>query len=359
MLYLGVLIAAVLLLSAPAVQPWVEPVLAAGAAARRWLRRVGAPGPGAAALRPVGQRRGPAPAAAHLLERDGRAGGARVRPRRGAGRRPQRPRWQRVAAAAATAPLGLGLYLSFSRGALFACVAGLIALIVAGAQLGSAAGVGAGGPRRRWRRIPVAPFARRHRAGRPAGTREREGAIALVVLAAVMLAAGVAQRTWPRRGRPAVAPASSRAAHRRAPHLRRAGRGDRRGRQGDERAAGAVGRGDAPRLAAEQSLRLLGCRAAGLRRLAAARRRRRWLARRLAALAEGQRVRPGRSLARAADPGRARRGRGGPAARLPRRSRGGGPAGARAAAGRWPARSRRSWSTSSTARWIGIGRCPR
>jgi O-Antigen ligase len=36
----------------------------------------------------------------------------------------------RITAVAATAPLGLGLYLTFSRGALFACAAGLVALVV-------------------------------------------------------------------------------------------------------------------------------------------------------------------------------------------------------------------------------------
>src|SRR5207302_5644091 len=41
-----------------------------------------------------------------------------------------RPGWLRVAAASAAAPLGMGLYVSFSRGALFACAAGLIALVV-------------------------------------------------------------------------------------------------------------------------------------------------------------------------------------------------------------------------------------
>jgi hypothetical protein len=41
-----------------------------------------------------------------------------------------RSRWLRAAAAGATAPLGLALYLSFSRGALYACLAGLVALIV-------------------------------------------------------------------------------------------------------------------------------------------------------------------------------------------------------------------------------------
>jgi O-antigen ligase len=42
----------------------------------------------------------------------------------------ERPRWLRTAAAAAAAPLCLGLWISFSRGALFACVAGLITLVV-------------------------------------------------------------------------------------------------------------------------------------------------------------------------------------------------------------------------------------
>lgn len=41
-----------------------------------------------------------------------------------------RPVRQRLVAAAAAAPLGLGLYCSFSRGALFACAAGLVALSV-------------------------------------------------------------------------------------------------------------------------------------------------------------------------------------------------------------------------------------
>ena len=43
-----------------------------------------------------------------------------------------RPRALRILAAGATAPLGLGLYLSFSRGALFACAAGLVALFCRG-----------------------------------------------------------------------------------------------------------------------------------------------------------------------------------------------------------------------------------
>ncbi len=50
-----------------------------------------------------------------------------------------RRRWAlRAAALVACAPLGLGLYLSFSRGALFACAAGLLTLIVALPQRGQA-----------------------------------------------------------------------------------------------------------------------------------------------------------------------------------------------------------------------------
>ena len=45
-----------------------------------------------------------------------------------------RPAAVRLAATAAAAPLAMGLYLSFSRGALFACVAGLIALVVLAPQ---------------------------------------------------------------------------------------------------------------------------------------------------------------------------------------------------------------------------------
>lgn len=45
-----------------------------------------------------------------------------------------RPRALRAAAAAASAPLALGLYVSFSRGALFACAAGLVALAVGAAS---------------------------------------------------------------------------------------------------------------------------------------------------------------------------------------------------------------------------------
>jgi O-Antigen ligase len=48
----------------------------------------------------------------------------------------RRPWMLRASALVACAPLGLGLYLSFSRGALFACAAGLLTLVVAAPERG-------------------------------------------------------------------------------------------------------------------------------------------------------------------------------------------------------------------------------
>jgi hypothetical protein len=99
----------------------------------------------------------------------------------------------RIAAAAAAAPLGMGLYLSVSRGALFACAAGLVALIVLvprREQLEALlVALLAGG-------LAVAASAPFHGITRLLGslsTRERQGAIALVLLAVIVSAAGVAQ----------------------------------------------------------------------------------------------------------------------------------------------------------------------
>jgi O-Antigen ligase len=104
-----------------------------------------------------------------------------------------RPAAVRLAAAAASAPLGMGLYLSFSRGALFACAAGLVLLVVlvpqreqlralivtvvAGALAAAAA----------------APF---HSVTGLAGaqsTRERQGAITLALLALIIVAVVLVQ----------------------------------------------------------------------------------------------------------------------------------------------------------------------
>lgn len=193
-LYLGALTAAVLLLRAPAVQAWVEPALAAGALivtgyglSERMLpgllhfaRSVSAQGRLQQPLtywNAIGEL-----AAVGFVLCAGVAGNGR------------RPAWQRVAAAAATAPLGLAVYLSFSRGALFACLAGLVALVVAArtwdqlqaAVVAVAAGVLAC--------VPAAPSAGVTALAGPLSTREREGAITLAVLVVVMLVAGAAQK---------------------------------------------------------------------------------------------------------------------------------------------------------------------
>jgi uncharacterized membrane protein YidH (DUF202 family) len=106
----------------------------------------------------------------------------------------KRPAVLRGLAAAACAPLGLGLYLSFSRGALFAGVAGLLALIVLAprrAQLEAIVlGVVAGG----LASAAAAPFAGVASLAGPLATRERQGAITLALLVVITLAVGAA--TW-------------------------------------------------------------------------------------------------------------------------------------------------------------------
>jgi hypothetical protein len=114
-----------------------------------------------------------------------------------------RARSGRALAAAAVAPLGLGLYLSFSRGALFAGVAGLVALFVAAASaeqlraiaLAIAATV-------------VAVLVASQQRGVTSlagglGSRERQGAVMLAVLVAVIAAAAASQWRLCGRERPA------------------------------------------------------------------------------------------------------------------------------------------------------------
>jgi hypothetical protein len=105
-----------------------------------------------------------------------------------------RPARLRVAAAGATAPLGLGLYLSFSRGALFACAAGLVTLIVVAprreqlraALVSIVAGVLAA--------LASSPFGGVTSFAGTLGTRERQGLVALVLLVAIVIAACFVQR---------------------------------------------------------------------------------------------------------------------------------------------------------------------
>jgi hypothetical protein len=103
---------------------------------------------------------------------------------------PTRPRAMRALAAAAVAPLGAGVYLSYSRGAIAVAVLGLVTLVAAAGtrnQLRAAAlalgtGVAAAGAAAA---LPgVASLAGDHR--------NRDGAIAFVLLVAIAAAAGFA-----------------------------------------------------------------------------------------------------------------------------------------------------------------------
>ena len=193
LLYAGGLLAAFLLLRSTAVQPWVEPALAAGIVivigyglSERLLpgllhfaRSVSARGRLEQPLtywNAMGEL-----AAIGFVLCASLAGDS------------ERPRWIGPLAAAACAPLGVGLYLSFSRGALFACVAGLIALLAAAPrreQLGALLIVVLAGA------LSVAGAAPSGGLTSFAGalaTRERQGAIALAVLVVVMVAAALAQ----------------------------------------------------------------------------------------------------------------------------------------------------------------------
>jgi O-antigen ligase len=133
-LYLGVVLAAAMLLSAPGVRPLVEPVVGLGVLVvvgygiserlvpglLHFTHSVSAEGRLEQPLtywNAMGEL-----AALGLVLSASLAGNA------------TRPRLLRALAAAAAAPLGLGLYLSFSRGSLFAAAAGLLTLVVVAAR---------------------------------------------------------------------------------------------------------------------------------------------------------------------------------------------------------------------------------
>jgi hypothetical protein len=113
-----------------------------------------------------------------------------------------RPAWLRAVAAGAAAPLGLGLYLTVSRGALFAALAGLIALVVLARrreQLAAVILVVAAGA---LAAAAAAPFdAVTALDGSRAG-REGPGAAVLALLAVVTAGAVLAHRAVLRRVRP-------------------------------------------------------------------------------------------------------------------------------------------------------------
>ncbi len=104
-----------------------------------------------------------------------------------------RPRVLRTAAAAAAAPLGLGLYLSVSRGALFACAAGLIALVVAAPQYRQAWAIVRALVAGALASAVAAPFAGVTSLAGSLSTRERQGAVTLGALVAIMVVAALVQ----------------------------------------------------------------------------------------------------------------------------------------------------------------------
>ena len=102
-----------------------------------------------------------------------------------------RPLWMRSLGAAATAPLGAGVYLSYSRGAIAVGVLGLVILVAAApwrSQLDAsgialASGLAAA--------LCAAAFAGVASLSGDLGARERDGAVMLVILAAIMTCAAL------------------------------------------------------------------------------------------------------------------------------------------------------------------------
>ena len=200
-LYLGALLAAVLLLGDAGVRRWVEPALAAGAVVvigyglserllpgiLHFTHSVSAQG---RLEQPLTYWNAMGELAALGFVLSARIAGDATR-----------PVWLRATAAAGAAPLGMGLYITFSRGALFACVAGLVALVVAAPRrdqlwaIVRAVGFGA------LAALSVATFKGVTMLGGSLSTRERQGAIALVALVVLTALAGIAQYLLGRRQR--------------------------------------------------------------------------------------------------------------------------------------------------------------
>jgi hypothetical protein len=115
-----------------------------------------------------------------------------------------RSRPLRSAAAAGVAPLGLALYISFSRGALFAALAGLVALVIAAPRREQLRGLGICVVVAALAAAAGAPFAGVTSLKGSLGTRESEGAITLALLLILMAVAAVTQWQMTGRERPAT-----------------------------------------------------------------------------------------------------------------------------------------------------------
>jgi O-antigen ligase len=105
----------------------------------------------------------------------------------------------RVLGAVSAALLGIGLYISFSRGALFAAAAGLLSLVVMAPTREQLSGVGLGLLTAVLAAVATAPFAGVTSLRGSLSTRELQGAIVLVLLVAIALAAALASGLLARR----------------------------------------------------------------------------------------------------------------------------------------------------------------
>ncbi len=100
--------------------------------------------------------------------------------------------WMRALALATVVPLGSGLYLSFSRGALFACGAGVVALVVLVPRRRQCVGLGAGVVFAVLGGAAGAPFQAVSSLSGSRATQETQGAIVLGILLLLMVLAGLA-----------------------------------------------------------------------------------------------------------------------------------------------------------------------
>jgi O-antigen ligase len=109
--------------------------------------------------------------------------------------------WERSAALAVTAPLGLGLYISFSRGALFACAAGLVALVVLAPRVEQLAAVLLSMATGGLAALAAASFHGVTGLAGSVGDRERQGGIVLGLLVVIVVAGAAGQWLLVRRVR--------------------------------------------------------------------------------------------------------------------------------------------------------------
>ena len=193
LLYLGAFIAAIAVLSEPAAARAAEPALALGALVVIAYGLAGRLLPGlieqAQSIRAFGRLEQPLTYwnAEGVLAAMGLVLCARL-----AGTE-SRAVGVRAAAAAACAPLGMGVFLSYSRGAIAAALVGLVVLVAASPSRSQLRAVGIALGAAVLGAAAAAPFSGVASLAGEMGRRETEGAVVLAILLAIMLAAGWGQ----------------------------------------------------------------------------------------------------------------------------------------------------------------------